>query len=148
MFVDGLAASAASAVLMAGDKIVCAPGAQIMIHDPWSMAIGNAADLRQTADLLEQTGETLVSLYAARTKQSPDDIRAWMSAETWMTAQVAKERGFADELSGEPDGDEDGGAGDGDGDEQKARAQALLAQMKARITSRGSPQQNPGQPGK
>lgn len=132
--VDGLAASAASLVIMAGDRIECAHNAQVMIHDPWAFAMGAAVDLRKTADLLEQTGETLVSTYASRTKQTPEDLRAWMAAETWMTAQEALARGFCDAIDApgeDPDGKDDEQA---EGEQARARMMALVEQMKERLT--------------
>jgi ATP-dependent Clp protease protease subunit len=134
MHVDGLAASAASFLLMAGDTIVMAPAAQIMIHDAWAYSSGNAAELRATADLLDQTSKTLCDAYAARTKQDPKDVAAWMAAETWMTSDVALARGFCDAV--EPGQDDDN-----DGDGAKARATKLLAELGARLkSSRASPQ--------
>lgn len=138
--VDGLAASAASLIIMAGDEIRCAHNAQIMIHDPWAFAMGSATDLRATADLLEQTGETLVDTYAKRTKAKAADIRQWMKDETWMDAATALERGFCDVIDEPKEEAEEPAA--------RARAQALFAEMKANISKRASPPSHPGQPGK
>lgn len=97
--VDGYSASAASFLMMAADEIVIASGAMVMIHNAWSMAYGNANDLRQTADLLEKIDSTLVDTYAARTLQDPKQIQDWMAAETWFTAQEAVDAGFADKVA-------------------------------------------------
>ncbi len=96
--IDSLAASAASFVAMAGRKISIAENAMVMIHRAWSVAMGNAEDMRKTADLLEKVDGTIVDTYASRTKRSKDDLRTWMAAETWMTAQEAVDRGFADAI--------------------------------------------------
>lgn len=96
--IDSLAASAASFVAMAGRKISIAENAMVMIHRAWTVAMGNAEDMRKSATLLETIDETIVETYAARTKQSKDDLRAWMASESWMTAQQAVDRGFADEI--------------------------------------------------
>jgi ATP-dependent protease ClpP protease subunit len=96
--VDGLAASAASFVAMAGDEIMIAEGAFIMIHNPWTVAVGNAADLRQTADLLDTVGQTIADVYAARTKQPMAKITQWLADETWMTADESVKNGFADTM--------------------------------------------------
>jgi ATP-dependent Clp protease protease subunit len=97
--VDGYSASAASFLMMAADEIVMASGAMVMIHNAWSMAFGNASELRQTADLLEKIDGTLISTYAARTLQDPKQIQDWMAAETWFTATEAVAAGFADKVA-------------------------------------------------
>ncbi|WP_247538444.1 head maturation protease, ClpP-related [Ralstonia pseudosolanacearum] len=103
--VDGLAASAASFLIMAADEIEVSDGAFIMIHKAWTALWGNADDLRAGAELLDKIDSTLVNTYAQRTGQAPDDIAAWMAAETWFGADDAVERGFADrksDASGQP----------------------------------------------
>jgi ATP-dependent Clp protease protease subunit len=97
--VDGIAASAATYVAMVGDRIITARDATWMIHEVWTLAMGNAAALRETADLLDKENGTYAERYATRTKQSVEDVRAWMAAETWMTAAEAKALGFTDEIS-------------------------------------------------
>lgn len=101
VYVDGLAGSIASIIAMAGDKIVTAPNAQWMIHDPWGMSVGTADDMRAAAEMLDKTRQTLVDTYAKRTKQDPKQISEWMTAETWMNAAEAKARGFTDEVTNE-----------------------------------------------
>jgi ATP-dependent Clp protease protease subunit len=71
----------------------------VMIHNAWGFAMGNAADMRQLADLLDKIDGTLVEQYAARTKNDPARIREWMTAETWFTGKDAVENGFADRLA-------------------------------------------------
>lgn len=95
--VDGLAASAASFIAMAGDKIVMLPGSMMMVHEPWTFAGGNSEDLTQAVEMLKKTTDSMVPLYAARTGQSEEKIRELLKAETWMTADDAVELGFADE---------------------------------------------------
>lgn len=95
--VDGLAASAASFIAMAGDKIVMLPGSMLMIHMPWSVAAGNAEEMSQVVDMLNKTGESMIPLYAARTGQSEEKIEEMLKAETWLTAKEAVDMGFADE---------------------------------------------------
>ena len=97
--VDGLAASAASFLIMAADTIEMSPGSFIMIHKAWTFAYGNADDMLKTAGLLEQIDGSLVKTYAAATGQAEDEISAWMSAETWFDAEKAVELGFADQVS-------------------------------------------------
>lgn len=91
----GLAASAASLVAMAGDTIEMPENAFLMIHNPWSFAMGDADDMRATADVLDKIGASLVTTYANRTGKSEDEISAMLAAETWMTAQEALDMGFA-----------------------------------------------------
>ncbi len=95
--VDGMAASIASLIAMAGDKIVMLPGSMMMVHLPWTIAAGNSEDMAQAMEMLEKTGESMVPIYAARTGLSEEHINELLKAETWMTAQDAVDLGFADE---------------------------------------------------
>lgn len=97
--VDGLAASAASFVIMAADEIEMAPGAFLMIHKAWSLAVGNADDLQHTAGLLEQIDATLAQTYADRTGIDAARITDMMAAETWIESAAAVEQGFADRVA-------------------------------------------------
>lgn len=101
--IDGLAASAASFIAMAGDEIVIAKGAMIMIHKGWTYAYGNADDLGKTVALLNKVDGTLVQTYADRTGQSAEQLTEWMAAETWFTAEESIEHGFADSIAGDDD---------------------------------------------
>lgn len=95
VYVDGLAASAASVVAMAGEKIIMADNALMMIHDPWAMSMGTAEEMRQTASLLDKIKDSIVGTYVSRTGLDAADVAAMMEAETWMNAAEAKEKGFA-----------------------------------------------------
>lgn len=97
--VDGLAASAASFLIMAADEIHMAPGSFLMIHKAWTFAYGNSADLIKTAGLLDQIDASLVKTYAARSSQASEDIAQWMAQETWIEADNAVELGFANKVS-------------------------------------------------
>lgn len=99
VYIDGLAASAATLIAMAGDRIVTAPAATWMIHEVWARTAGRAQDLRDLADVLDLENKAFAETYAARTKQPVDDVLAWMAAETWMDAKTAEERGFTDEIA-------------------------------------------------
>lgn len=103
--IDGIAASAATFIAMAGDKIITAPEASWMVHEAWGGAMGAASDLRAYADLLDMQNADLASIYAKRTGKSVDEMRAVMVATTWMTAQEAKAAGFTDEIAGSDDAD-------------------------------------------
>ncbi len=104
--VDGLAASIASILAQAGQTRVIAPGAMLMIHDVWSMCVGNAGDMREYADLLDQLSDNLATIYAAR-GGTAEQWRGAMRAETWYTAQGAVDAGLADELAQRPASPED-----------------------------------------
>ncbi|MEM5371349.1 head maturation protease, ClpP-related [Paraburkholderia azotifigens] len=97
--IDGLAASAASFLAMAADEIEISEGGFFMIHKAWTIAMGNADDMRSQADLLDKIDGSLVNTYASRTGQSVDDIAAWMTAETWFNADEAIANGFADRIA-------------------------------------------------
>lgn len=104
--IDGLAASIASVIALAADEVRIAPTAFFMIHNAWTFAIGDAKELRKTADTLEKVGGSLVETYIAATGKPRSQIVAWMNEETWFTAAEALEHGFATALD-EPDDDED-----------------------------------------
>lgn len=97
----GVAASAASVIAMAGDTVVMPENAFMMIHNPLNMAYGNADDLREMADVLDKIGASLVGIYAKRTGLPEDEIKALLDAETWLNAEEAVLKGFADELQPE-----------------------------------------------
>ena len=99
VFVDGVAASAASIIAVAGNKIEIAQAGFLMIHDAWTFAAGNADELRATAERLDATSEAMASIYSARTKKSSTQCRDLMRVETWMTAQEAVDNGFADSIA-------------------------------------------------
>ncbi len=106
--VDGLAASAASFLILPSDEIIAAPGSFIMIHKAWTLAYGNEDDFLKQAALLHQIDDSLVKSYAAKTGQKEEDIAAWMAEESWFVAEKAKELGFIDSVatdnkSGTPD---------------------------------------------
>ena len=99
--VDGLAASIASVIAMAGAEVRMASNAMMMIHDPHSMAIGNADEMQRVAALLTQIKGSLADTYAQRTGHDRKRLEAWMSAETWFTADDAVQHKFADVVARE-----------------------------------------------
>lgn len=98
VYVEGLAASIASVIAMAGDTITMRSGSMMMVHMPWTLSQGNAEEMRKTADTLEKTGDSIVDIYSERTGISPDDIRNIMNDETWLSAEEAVEQGWATKL--------------------------------------------------
>ncbi len=97
--IDGLAASAASFLVMAADSIQMAPGAFLMIHKAWVITAGNADEMHKMGNLLEQIDGSLVKTYAARSGQEAESIASMMSEETWLDADKAVELGFADGIA-------------------------------------------------
>lgn len=99
--VDGIAASAASVVAMVGDTVQIAPGGMMMIHNPWSIAIGDGNALRRAAEVADKYRDNLVAIYGRRTGKSRDEIVEAMDAETWFTADEAVAFQLADEAGSE-----------------------------------------------
>jgi ATP-dependent protease ClpP protease subunit len=99
--IEGLAASMASVIAMAGTRIEMPRNAFLMIHNPSGFAMGDAADMRQLADLLDKIKSSLVAAYRDRTKKTDEDIIDMMDAETWLTGEEAVEHGFADATTDE-----------------------------------------------
>jgi ATP-dependent Clp endopeptidase proteolytic subunit ClpP len=102
--VDGLAASAASFIAMAAapGQLVIAKTASMMIHEAFGLAIGNAADMRQMADMLDQQSGNIAGIYADRSGKPVSEWRDAMRAETWYVGQEAVDAGLADEVQGTP----------------------------------------------
>lgn len=99
--VEGLAASAASVVAMAGDRITMPSNAFLMLHNPLGMTMGNADDHAEMAEVLTKVAGSLIGIYAARSGKSESEVKAILDEETWFTAAEAKAAGFADEVEEE-----------------------------------------------
>lgn len=97
--IDGYAASAATIIMMAADHITMNQGAMLMIHDAWSLVMGDSADMLNMAALLEKIDGTIAGTYANRTGLNAEAVRALMDAETWFTADEAVAAKFADSIS-------------------------------------------------
>ena len=97
--IDGIAASAASYVAMAGDTVVMPENAFLMIHDPSGLVMGTAADMRAMAEALDKIAGALVKGYTAKSGKPEDEIAALMADETWFTAAEAVEAGLADSIA-------------------------------------------------
>lgn len=98
--IDGIAASIASVIAMAGDEINIAENGMMMIHDPWAIAMGTAAEFRKMADSLDKVRDAILTSYVDRSTSTEDQLSAWMAEETWFTAEEAVEAGLADAVSG------------------------------------------------
>lgn len=98
VYIDGLAASIASLIAMAGDKVIMPENAMMMIHNPWTCAYGNANDFRKLADDLDKIRDSMIVAYKNKSGLSDEEIKEIMDAETWLSAKECKEKGFADEI--------------------------------------------------
>lgn len=96
--ITGVCASAATYLALAASKVRMVEGGLFMVHESWTLAYGNKGEFRQTADLLEKIDSTIAASYAQKTNASPEQIDAWMKAETWFTAQEALDAGFIDAI--------------------------------------------------
>jgi ATP-dependent Clp protease, protease subunit len=97
--VDGIAASIASVIAMAGERIEISESGFLMIHDAWTIAIGNAEELRAVADRVDATSANIADLYAARCGKSVAQVRDWMKAETWFNGKDAVAAGLCDAIA-------------------------------------------------
>ena len=104
--IASIAASAASVIAMAGKRVLMSPTALLMIHDPSTIAMGNAKDMEKAIETLNEVKESIINAYAAKSGMRRSKIAELMSNETWMNAKKAVELGFADEVlfaENEPD---------------------------------------------
>ncbi len=97
--IEGLAASIASVIALAGDKVVIADNAFFMIHDPWAGIMGTAEEMRAIATMLDQLKSSIIDTYVKHSNADAETIANWMAAETWFTAKEALAAGFVDEIS-------------------------------------------------
>lgn len=105
--IDGIAASAATFLAMAGDEIVTAPEATWMIHEAWGWTAGSSGEMRDYADLLDMMNGDIAAIYAKRTGNDEAKLRSWMADTTWMNAQEALDKKFTDSIAtyGDDEGD-------------------------------------------
>lgn len=96
--IDGLAASIASLIALAGDKVEMADNALLMVHNPWAGMSGDSAELRKQATLLDKAKDAMIAGYAAKSGKTPDEISQIMDAETWYTADEALKEKFIDSI--------------------------------------------------
>jgi ATP-dependent Clp protease protease subunit len=96
--IDGLAASAASVIAMAGSKVLMAPTAMMMIHNPMTTAFGDHVEMQKAIEMLEEVKESIINAYEIKTSLSRAKLSRLMDEETWMNAYKAIELGFADAL--------------------------------------------------
>jgi len=100
--IDGIAASAASVVAMAGTRVLVSPVSMLMIHNPATMAMGDAAEMQKAIAMLDEVKESIINAYEIKTGMSRARLSHLMDAETWMDAHTAVDLGFADEIMVRP----------------------------------------------
>jgi ATP-dependent Clp protease protease subunit len=96
--IDGIAASAASVIAMAGTKVYVSPVSMMMIHNPATIAMGDTAEMQKAIAMLDEVKESIINAYEIKTGMSRAKLSHLMDAETWMDARSAVEMGFADEI--------------------------------------------------
>lgn len=99
--IDGMAASAASVIAMAGTEVLMAPTSMMMIHNPMTLAMGNSDDMQKAIEMLDEVKESIINAYELKTGLSRNKISRLMDDETWMNAKKAMELGFADGMVGD-----------------------------------------------
>jgi len=102
-YIDGLAASIASVIALAGDSVIMAENALFMIHKASGLVMGNSDDMRDFAEKLDKVNTSIATTYISKTGKDESEINDLMAAETWMTAAEALDYGFVDSISGEAD---------------------------------------------
>lgn len=149
--IDGIAASAASVIAMAGDKVCVSPVAMMMIHNPATMAMGEAKDMQKAIDMLNEVKESILNAYEFKTGLTRARLSHMMDDETWFNAKKAVELGFADKILFDSDEDEkkkkpeepeekpeegsDGEKGDGEDDKDKNGKKKLPFQQDSMMFS-------------
>lgn len=96
--IDGIAASAASVIAMAGTKVMVSPVSMLMIHNPATIAFGDSSEMQKAVSMLDEVKESIINAYEIKTGMSRAKLSHLMDAETWMNANMAVELGFADEI--------------------------------------------------
>lgn len=134
--IDGIAASAASVIAMAGTKVLMSPVSMLMIHNPITVAMGDAGEMEKAIEMLGSVKDSIINAYEIKTGLSRAKISHLMDAETWMDANKAVELGFADDILSrhsaavptqeQPEEDED----DDDTDEPKEKPKAMMFSRK------------------
>ena len=123
--IDGIAASAASVIAMAGDTVLVSPVSMLMIHNPATIAWGDHAEMQKAIDMLSEVKESIINAYVLKTGLSRPKLSHLMDAETWMDANKAVELGFADEImtraKAEPEKEPEEGEGDTDGEDEEEK---------------------------
>lgn len=130
--IDGIAASAASVIAMAGTRVLMSPTSLMMIHNPLTVALGDSEEMRKAIQMLDEVKESIINAYEIKTSLSRAKLSHLMDAETWMNAKKALELGFCDEITHQPDTAEDVPE-DSFAFSRRAVTNCLLDKLKAKI---------------
>ena len=135
--IDGLAASAASVIAMAGSEVQMSPVSMMMIHNPATIAIGDSEEMLRAKAMLDEVKESIINAYELKTSQSRTKLAHMMDDESWMNAKKAVELGFADKIMFAEDGDDPQNSGQGFVFSRMAVTNSLLSKF---------PKQKPSKP--
>lgn len=138
VYIDGMAASMASIIMLAGRKIYMAENAFIMIHSPYTFSCGNAEELEKAAHLLRSMEDNFITAYCARTGKDKEAVAEWLKGDNWFNAQEALQENLVDEVIGASNVKIEAP----EGDLKKINAAALLQRFEAITTINNQPQNN------
>lgn len=141
--IDALAASAASVIAMAGTKVCMSPVAMLMVHNPATIAIGDAEEMQKAIDMLNEVKESIMNAYEIKTGMSRHKISQLMDAETWMNAREAVKLGFADEILFD-EGQEEAADSKGQGAEMLFSRKAVTDSLLSRLIPKDRHRADPG----
>jgi ATP-dependent Clp protease protease subunit len=136
--IDGIAASAASVIAMAGTTVCMSPVSMMMLHNPFTVAMGDSAEMRKAIQLLDEVKESIINAYELKTGLSRARISQLMDAETWMSVGKAMELGFCDEILYANSDADPGDAGTGYSYSRHTATNLLLNKLKQKL-----PQEKP-----
>ena len=131
--IDGIAASAASVIAMAGTKVCMSPTSIMMIHNPLTVAMGDSEEMRKTIQLLDEVKESIINAYEIKTGLSRVRLSHLMDGETWMNPKMALELGFCDEIMYQQEGDAPEKLENSFTYSRRAVTNSLLDKLKTRI---------------
>ena len=131
--VDGIAASAASVIAMAGTRVIMTPVSLMMIHNPLTVAMGDSEEMRKAIQLLDEVKESIINAYEIKTSMSRTKLAHLMDAETWMNAKKALELGFCDEIMYHPEAEQPDSPEDSFVFSRRAVTNCLMDKLKAQM---------------
>lgn len=131
--IDGVAASAASVIAMAGTTVKMTPVSLMMIHNPLTVAMGDSEEMRKAIQLLDEVKESIINAYEIKTSMSRTKLSHLMDAETWMNAKKALELGFCDEIMYQPEAEQPDTPKDSFTFSRRAVTNCLMDKVKARM---------------
>lgn len=131
--IDGIAASAASVIAMAGTTVKMSPVSLMMIHNPLTVAMGDSEEMRKAIQLLDEVKESIINAYEIKTSMSRTKLAHLMDAETWMNAKKALELGFCDEIMYQPEAEQPDSPEDSFVFSRRAVTNCLMDKLKAQM---------------